>query len=1190
MNMRNHIADAGADRSPFRLTPLARSVQRALLPGLVATLASAPLAAAPTGGQVRAGSAQITHDAGRGVTTIRQNTPRAAIDWQSFNVAKGEQVRFKQPNARATALNRIFDQSPSQIFGQIKANGRVVLMNPNGVFFRPGAEVNVGGLIAGAMHVGVDEFMSGRYQLSAAQGSDGRVLNQGTITTSEGGEVALVGKSVANEGVIVATAGRVNLVGAEQATVDFDGDGLLRFKVDKAVLDNAASLNEQVSNSGEIQADGGQILITASAAADVFNRAINNSGVIKAGRIDKQGGKVRLVGMGPSASVLNTGTIEVPAGTATDNGGRIAIRAHDIENRGTLSADAEGGRGGKIDVEARATITFDQGSKVSATSARGKGGYVKATAEQLAFNFDAAVDVSGHSGGGEALLGGDLHGANPEITNAQKVFVSSQTTIKADATSKGDGGKVVVWADDRTRFHGTISATGGSKGGNGGMVEVSGKDTLTFLGQVDTTAARGTPGTLLLDPTTLTIIDANSGGTHDGNISNADPDLTGEADAGGNTISWGQIDSLAATTNIILDASGLITINNVTGAAPSPVTTNNTVHLDLTTGSLTIRSSGGNIVFNDQNDIIETKGGSVTFSAAAGTVTAGGVKTNVGGATTGAVTIISGNGGSFGEITTGGATFTANIGAGTATQVAGKLLVGSTALSKTGNGTLILSEANTYVGTTTVSTGVLQVTSNAGLGTAGGGTTVNAGAVLDLNNVTVGNENLTLTGGTLRGTGGSSLDGNIALTANSIIDVPGTELILGGVISGGGFGIDKQGTGLLTLNNSSTYSGTTTITAGSIVAGVDDVFANSILNIAGATARFEMETTNQTVTGLAGSGVVSNDEPGTNNVTFTIDGGNGQTFSGTFFDNTADDISVEKTGTGSQTFSVGATTFAGALTIDNGTLSITTANSLGDASNDTEVSGSGTLNLDNLALASTETIDISGSGIGNVGALTATGTSSVGATNVLSMGANATIGGAGTLTLNTVLDNNGTRALTKTGTGTLVLAADNSTDFTGAGGTITVNAGVLRVTDAGGLGDTVGGTTVANDAQLEFALGASDTVAENLSIEGNGGGSAALLHSGANTLTLTGTITLTNVGATDDATISVSNAAGVLEVGAITDGAATLSLTKSGAGELLMTAAQTYNGVTRVNAGSLQAGVANVLTSGTGLDIGATGT
>ena len=292
MNMRNHSAEDGAPRSPFRLHPLARAMQLALLPGLLATLASAPLAAAPGGGQVRAGSASIKHDASRGVTTIKQNSPRTAIDWQSFNVAKGEQVRFKQPNAKAVALNRIFDQKPSEIFGKVKANGQVVLMNPNGVFFRPGAEVNVGGLIAGAMRVGVDEFMSGRYKLSAQDGSDGRVLNQGSITAAHGGDVALVGKSVANKGVIMATAGRVKLLAGEQTTVDFDGDGLLRFKVDKAVVDNAAKLEDQISNSDQINADGGQILITASAVAGVFDQAINNAGVIKAGRIDKSGGKI----------------------------------------------------------------------------------------------------------------------------------------------------------------------------------------------------------------------------------------------------------------------------------------------------------------------------------------------------------------------------------------------------------------------------------------------------------------------------------------------------------------------------------------------------------------------------------------------------------------------------------------------------------------------------------------------------------------------------------------------------------------------------------------------------------------------------------------------------------------------------------------------------------------------------------
>ena len=1190
MNMRNHIADGAAARSPFRLTRLARSVQLALLPGLVATFASAPLAAAPVGGQVRAGRANISQDAAHRVTTISQHSQRTAIDWQSFDVAKGEQVRFQQPNAKSSALNRIFDQKPSEIFGQIKANGQVVLMNPNGVFFRPGAEVNVGGLIAGAMHVGIDEFMSGRYQLSAQDGGDGRVVNQGSITADKGGDVAMIGKSVANEGVIMATAGRVNLLAGEQATVDFDGDGLLRFKVDKAVIDNAAKLADQVANSGQINADGGQILITASAAAGVFDKAINNAGVLKAGRIEKSGGKILLVGTGSGASVLNTGTIDASAATATDKGGQIAIRGNEIENRGTLAADARGGDGGSIDVAARTKLDFNQGSQVSATSTRATGGRVKATAEQLAFNFDAALNVSGHKGGGEALLGGDLHGANSSITNAKQVFVGSAATLKADATGTGDGGKVVVWSDDSTRFHGKISAQGGKRGGDGGMVEVSGKQDLTFAGEVDTSAARGAPGTLLLDPSTLTIIDANNGGSLDGTISNVDANLAaGEADAAPNTISWGKVDSLAVTTNIILEATGLLTVNDVTGASSSAVTTNNAVHLDLTTGSLTLRSTGGNVVFADQNDIIETKGGAVTFSAASGTLTAGGVKTNIGGATTGSVTLISGTGGSFGEITTGGATFSADIRAGTATQVAGKLIVGSTALSKIGDGTLTLSEANGYIGATSVSAGVLHVTNADGLGTTNGGTTVSGTGTLDLDNVSVGAEALTLAGGTLRGTGSASFDGNIALTANSHIDVPGTELILNGVISGATFGFDKLGSGLLTLNNSSTYSGTTTLSAGSIVAGVDNVFANSILNISGATARFEMETTNQTVTGLAGSGVVSNDDPGANPVTLTINGGNAQTFSGTVFDNTADDISIVKTGSGSQTFSIGATTYAGLLTVNDGTLTITTANSLGDATDDTVVSATGTLNLNNLVLASTEAIDIKGSGISNVGALTATGTSSIGASNVLTMSGNATIGGSGTLTLLTTIDNGGTRALTKTGSGTLVLAADNSADFIGAAGTITVNAGLLKVTDAGGLGDALGGTTVANDAQLEFALGADATIAENLSIEGNGGGSAALRHSTANTLTLSGTITLTNVGATDDTTIDVANAGGVLEVGALSDGAASLSLTKIGAGSLVMTAAQNYNGLTHVSAGRLQAGIANVLTNGTGLDMGASG-
>ena len=1187
MTMAKDIADsdAGALASPFRYKLLVRAIQRAWLPSVLASLATTPVFAAPTGGQVRAGSAAISHDAAHGLTTIKQSSQRTAIDWRSFDVGRHEQVQFKQPNAKATALNRIFDQKPSEIFGKVKANGRVVLMNPNGVFFRPGAEVNVGGLIAGAMRVGVDEFMRGRYQLQGEDGSAGRVVNQGTITAAAGGEVALVGKSVANEGVIVATAGRVTLVAGEQTTVDFDGDGLLRFKVDKAVVDNAEKLDDQVVNSGQIQADGGQILITASAAAEVFNRAINNKGLIKAGRIDKQGGQVRLVGMGPAASVLNTGQIDVSAASASDDGGHLTLRGAEVINRGALRADAVHGDGGLVDVRATDKTVFDAGSQVSATSVQGQGGRVHTTARQLELDFDAAIDASGGSGGGAVLVGGDQHGGNRALDNAERTFVSTDATIKADATARGTGGKVVVWADDTTHFHGKISAQGGPRGGDGGFVEVSGKAHLLYRGFADTRALRGATGTLLLDPATLLIIDAASGGEEDSLLPSID---FGDNNAGGtDTVSWGAIDAQAASANIVLEATGLVSVADVTGAAGGSITANDQVRLDLTSGSLTIRSTGGNVVFADSDDVIETKGGAITLSAANGTVSAAGLRTNLSGGN-GAISIISNGNASFGDITTGGAVFTVNIASGNATQVAGKDIAGATALTKTGAGTLILSNTNSYAGATLVNGGQVLVTDDGGLG-GNGSTTVASTAVLALDNVDIGNENLSLAGGTLRAAGNANIDGNIALTANSIIDVTGTELTLGGVISGGGLGIDKQGSGLLTLDDVNTYSGTTTISAGSIVAGVDDVFASSILNIAGASARFEMGTKDQTVIGLSGAGFVSNDAGGTNAVTLTINGGNGQTFNGSFFNNTADDISVSKIGVGSQTLAVGATTYAGTLTITDGTLSITTATSLGDATNGTVVSNSGTLNLNGLALASSETIDIAGSGIANVGALTATGSASLAASVVLSMTSAATIGGSGTLTLNTALNNGGSRALTKTGSGTLVLAANNTAAFTGATGTITVNAGVLKVTDVAGLGDTLGGTTVANDAQLEFALGASNTVAENLSIEGNGGASAALLHSSGNVLTLSGAVTLTNVGATDDATLSVSNGAGVLQLGTISDGAASLSLTKAGAGTLRLTTAANYNGVTHINGGVLAAGVADVLTNGTGLDVASGG-
>src|SRR5581483_9453461 len=224
--------------------PLAASIHAALLPaGLLLSLGSGVVLANPTGGQVVGGTGHITTPNAT-TTLITQNSQNLAIDWQTFNVKANELVQFNQPNVTATALNQIFDQSASQIYGQIRANGQILLMNPNGLIFGPNARVNVA------------DFMAGNYKLDASM-ANGAVVNQGLIEAATGGSVTLAGKTVSNEGVIIATAGRVNLVSGSKMTLDFDGDGLLQFTIDEGVLDNPTGAQNAVSNSGTIEANGG---------------------------------------------------------------------------------------------------------------------------------------------------------------------------------------------------------------------------------------------------------------------------------------------------------------------------------------------------------------------------------------------------------------------------------------------------------------------------------------------------------------------------------------------------------------------------------------------------------------------------------------------------------------------------------------------------------------------------------------------------------------------------------------------------------------------------------------------------------------------------------------------------------------------------------------------------------------------
>ena len=229
--------------------------------------------AGPSGGEIVGGAGSISQSGAN--TTINQTSQNMAIDWQSYNVNVNERVQYIQPNTSSISLNRILSQSGSTIAGRIDANGQVILVNPNGVFFTPTAIVNVGGIIASGLNIQPNDFMNGRYIFDEVLGTEGTVINHGMINASLGGNVALIGKQVENDGLIMANLGSVTLAAGKQAVLTFDQGGLLGVRVSQEILQEELGVDPAVINSGEIQAEGGRVLLSASTSRDVFSQAVN---------------------------------------------------------------------------------------------------------------------------------------------------------------------------------------------------------------------------------------------------------------------------------------------------------------------------------------------------------------------------------------------------------------------------------------------------------------------------------------------------------------------------------------------------------------------------------------------------------------------------------------------------------------------------------------------------------------------------------------------------------------------------------------------------------------------------------------------------------------------------------------------------------------------------------------------------
>ncbi len=443
------------------------------------TLGSLPGAAGPDGGVVVGGSATIRGQ-GTGSVIVNQTSNRAIVNWHTFDIGTGESARFNQPNSSSVILNRVTGgMGASTIDGMLSANGRVFVINRDGMLFGRNARINTAGFVASTSDINNSDFMAGRYNFNRPGRPDASIVNLGNITASSHGFAALVAPGVRNSGTITATLGTVSLASGNTFTLDMYGDKLIQVGVSDEiagkVIDVATGrpLKSLVSNDGTLRANGGRVELTAAAARHIVNSVINTKGVIEANSVGVRGGKIVL-------------------GGPTDTTKRKGLPKQTVKVAGKLTAKGT-----------------DKGSK---------GGTIKVTGEDIRFAA-AMVDVSGHSGGGKVLIGGDWAGGRPGITidnkaarledraipTATTLTVDSATTINASATHRGDGGKVILWSDVQTTFAGTIAARGGTIGGDGGFVEVSGKQQLAYSGHVDTLAPHGLTGTLLLDPHNLTI-------------------------------------------------------------------------------------------------------------------------------------------------------------------------------------------------------------------------------------------------------------------------------------------------------------------------------------------------------------------------------------------------------------------------------------------------------------------------------------------------------------------------------------------------------------------------------------------------------------------------------------------------------------------------------------------------------------